>query len=166
MDELSFDESIAPPGCFDRKFKIDVGDVFKHHGVGLVCAAVSMDGKRVYWQGWPPGSVPMCECELLTEAAHNQRRLAIIEWGDRLRRFDRDGPDQRSVINRERLGILARERMAAERKSRIDAIILLVQDARARAPGRTAELFRAARLLGRPDEATEALHGMIGEPPA
>ena len=166
MGEIAFDEALVPPGCFDRKFKIDVGDVFSHGGIDLVCAAVSGDGTSVYWQGWPRGSARMSECALVQEAAPNERRHAIIEWGDRLQRFDRDGPDERSIINRERLGILARERMAAERKRRVDAIILLVQDARARAPGRTAELFRAARLLGRPDEATEALHGMIGEPPA
>jgi hypothetical protein len=52
---------------------------------------------------------------------------------------------------------------AASRQARIDAIILLVQDARAKAPGRTAEIFRAARLIGRPDEADEAILKTIGE---
>lgn len=162
MADLGFDEAHAPPGCFDRKYRIDAGDAFLHRASGdtLVCAGG--DGKDVYWQGWPEGYVSIQDCELTREATPDERRETLLAWVP-IRRRESGSTDLRCLVTRRRLGITDREEAIAARQRRIDAIILLVQDARTKAPGRTAEIFRAARLIGRPDEADEAILQTIGE---
>ncbi len=162
MPEIEFDEAFAPPGCFDRKHRIDAGDAFLHRPSGETLSCSGSDGDAVFWEGWPEGYARVEDCDLVREATPDQRRSTLVSWS-KVRRREGGFMDMRSAVTRRRLGISAREEAAAARQQRIDAIILLVQDARAKSPGRTAEIFRAARMIGRPDEADEAILQTIGE---
>jgi len=52
---------------------IDTGDTVHHKPSGENWVTACVIDDRLYWLGWPPGSVPVSECKLLSKAAPEVR---------------------------------------------------------------------------------------------
>lgn len=154
MPSFEFDEAFVPPGAFDRKGDLDVGDAFIDAPSGDVLCCAGIDGKDVYWCGWPYGYTDRKHCIPSTEATPEARRQLLIDLAKM--QPENGQHDMRRALARRRLGIEAREIAWCQREERIAALKLLVADARARGVD-VSELRRAAELIGRQDEVGESI---------
>jgi hypothetical protein len=71
---------------------IDTGDEVAHGPSGENWIVAGVDGDRLWWCGWPEGTVKLSDCTLIKKATPEERdelraRLAQLPYNDSRRRF-------------------------------------------------------------------------------
>lgn len=70
---------------------IDCGDTVKHGPTGETWLVACVEGNRLYWCGWPPGSADLSDCTLVEKATPEARAKLIRELASK------SGDDARCV---------------------------------------------------------------------